>query len=240
MVRLMWQMCQVTKREGRVTKGGVFMVQQSLGAGSIESLVADPRNLEVRELGQVPEPLVEALRAQMQKLVEAPNFIQNLVQIERLAARSRELATVIVVPMMAGGQPGSMAGVTLPGIAYNSAAYSSSNYALSPTMVQNHEQFGARAIRELVNLVPEIAGAIERAKQRANPAGLVAAIATAKERGLVELGARLESKLLEGMEDDETSEKEDKLGEHVHAHVANGVTNGSTNGASVTTPEASS
>jgi hypothetical protein len=57
------------------------------------------------------------------------------------------------------------------------------------------EQFGARAIRELVNVAPKIAEA-----WATSPEKIVAAIAAAKDKGLTALAEKLEAKLL-GLED---------------------------------------
>jgi len=80
--------------------------------------------------------------------------------------------------------PGAISGITLgsPTTTPNIAA-------------TNPEQFGARSVRELVNMVPEIAANVARAL-RQSPVAIVEAIAKAKEHGLTDLAAQLQANLL--------------------------------------------
>jgi hypothetical protein len=138
----------------------------------------------LREIRPLAPALVEALRAEFLKLIEDPMFIERLSTIEQLAARGRDLAVTL----------GDLGGLTSP------TGYS--GVPLMPSVpYPNSEQFGARAIRELVGLAPDIASRV--AKVFKSPEALINAIASAKEKGLDSLAAKLEAKLLASVDGEE-------------------------------------
>jgi hypothetical protein len=175
-------------------------------------------NAEVRE---VPKELTESIRAEFKRLLEGDDFIQNLTTIEKLAARSRELILTISVPpgMLrgGGGNPMMSSPTVYPTVYQDNIGAMVLGSNVSGT-VSSPEQFGARAIRQLVELAPEIAETIGKAIN-GGPAGLVKAICVAKVNGMEALAAKLEAKLL----------GEDAPEESEHEH---------TNGAIVAQPEA--
>jgi len=138
----------------------------------------------------VPPALVASLRAEFQALVDG-KLEDNLIQIERLAARARELCGVISGldqrVHVRGGQLGE----------YNSNSYGVSYGvgAIPLPASSNPEQFGASAIRQLVNSAPDVAARFAEAFSN-SPARQVEAIATARSRGLSSLADKLEARLL--------------------------------------------
>jgi hypothetical protein len=169
------------------------------------------------EMRPIPKELTEALRAEFARLIEGDRFLENLALLENLARTTRGLTmTIGVVPK--GSAPQSpQAGVYMAG-----GNVWTGPVPNGPIGTKYAEQFGARAIRELVTLVPEIAAKVAQSL-RQSPANLVEAIHSAKEKGLVELAAKLEAKLLDAIDDVEPAPVP---AVHDHPH-----TNGTTNGA---------
>jgi hypothetical protein len=152
-----------------------------------------PKLLEIKPM---PKELVDAIRAEFRKLIEDPDFIGKLTTIERLASSTRDLALTLGDPSsdaLRGRAGGFVNGIATSG----TTLYGSDSYSV-PAMSNPYaapEQFGARAIRELVGLAPTIAAAAANWKQ--TPTSLVEAIGKAREQGLKELAEKLETKLSE-------------------------------------------
>lgn len=145
----------------------------------------------LREVRPLAPALVEALRAEFHKLIEDPLFVEKLASIEQLAARGRELAVTL------GDLAGHAAPATASGNFMVGGIVPNPNYGYA---AGNPEQFGARAIRELVGLAPDIAERVAKAFRSTE--SIVCAIASAKEKGLDGLAAKLEAKLLASLDDD--------------------------------------
>jgi hypothetical protein len=175
----------------------------------------------LREVQPMAKELVEALRAEFLKLVQDEKFIERLATIEALAARGRELAITL-------GDVGDLVALNRPG----APGLGASSY-IAPNMMEGSmigtigpnptgwmagpEQFGARAIRELVGLAPEIATRVAKAFQ--SPTSVVKAIAEAKAQGLEALAAKLEAKLLDACDLDPSPE-EPRPEAHAHPEPA--------------------
>ncbi len=158
-------------------------------------LTAAPRRPTM--LKPLPKELVEALRSEFRRLVEDPHFIDNLLVLGQLAANGHALASTL------GGMPrprsdrwGSATNINGGQPIYNGSDSEMESYGLHP---QNHEQFGARMLREIVALAPSVAVAHAKA-QAQSPAALVEAIALAKDKGLTAMVEALEKKLLDSLE----------------------------------------
>jgi hypothetical protein len=157
----------------------------------------------IGEMKPLPKELVDALRAEFRRLIEDEKFMENLTTLERLASHARDLAMTLGVPDAVVRGPRGGAQVAMGGF-YDTAQGTQGNSTFSMNPSGNPEQFGARAIRELVGLAPDIASRIGKAL-RQTPASVVDAITKAKAEGLTELAAKLEAKLLDaigGGEDD--------------------------------------
>lgn len=147
-------------------------------------------------------PILEALRVELRRLVDG-DLDANLVPIEQVAARGRELLMTLKAPearVMRGHHPGA------PLLASNVGSYStgsglvggwagdSGGISQYPPMV-SPEQFGATAIRQMVNLIPDAVATVVRGITQ-SPERLVAAITAARERGNDALAEKLEARLL--------------------------------------------
>jgi len=138
---------------------------------------------------KLSEAVVTSLRAEFRALVDG-DLDDNLLQIEHLASRTRELFLTLK-----GGEQHMYA--RRSPYSANVASYSSPMVWNGSGAVggQNVEQFGAVAIRQIVENVPEVASRIAEAITN-SPARQVDAIATARREGLVDLADRLEKRLL--------------------------------------------
>lgn len=136
----------------------------------------------------VSPALVAALREEMKQLVEG-DFAGNLPQIAKLAQKAQDL--FVTIRANGASMPSSMsASYAAGGVVYSGAL----NYGSNP------EQFGARAIRELVALLPEILNAN---KPRATASDLMLAIDMAEAKGKTDLANKLRDKLLTQFADDD-------------------------------------
>ncbi len=145
-------------------------------------------------------PLLEALRTELRRLVDG-DLDANLVPIEQVAARGRELLMTLKAPetrVIRGRHPGSPF-VNSGGnysIASSVGAWSDGGlvqqYPVTPT---SPEQFGATAVRQMVSLVPDAIDKIVRGITQ-SPERLVLAITAARERGQDALADKLEARLL--------------------------------------------
>ena len=201
-------------------------------AGQIAAAAAEQMNTRAKvEAGvsalaprEVPKALVRAVRAELRALLDG-NLEDNLTQVEQVAVRARELFMSIRGPGAQFTRGGStQSPVMMNGAQIGTMSSYSSSGAVFPASYSNPEQFGASAIRQLVNLVPEIMSA-----QNSSPDKLMAAIVLAEEKGHDDIAKALKKKLM-----GDTAEESKKLAAHEHeAHEAhdevsgvNGVTNG--------------
>jgi hypothetical protein len=172
-----------------------------------------PNPVPLREVRPLAKEFVDVLRGEFQKLIDDPQFVEKLTTIERLAVHARELALTLgdLGPMRLGHAGQAAGEVVNPvyigpqensgyGIGFGSYSMSGGLATASP------EQFGARAIRELVGLAPEIASQVAKAFQ--TPKSIIDAIASARERGLTALADKLEAKLLARVDETEAPPSE--------------------------------
>ena len=153
------------------------------------------RDIHMRPL---PEALVNSVRTELLDLVNG-DLEKNLIAIERVAGRARELFGAIKVPSAVLHRDVPF-GVNVASYAMNPgfgtalepsgpiSAIASPNPSLMPGGI---EQFGAKALRELVNAIPEVVRSL-----RESPAAITDAIHHARSHGMSELAAKLEAKLL--------------------------------------------
>jgi len=140
---------------------------------------------------EVPKALVRAVRAELRALLDG-DLEDNLTQVEQVAVLARELFMSIRGPgaQFTRGMPTPiMTGQAVGGSMMTN--YSGGSGVVYPTSYSNPEQFGASAIRQLVNLVPEIMSA-----QANSPDKLMAAIALAQEKGHDDIARALKKKLM--------------------------------------------
>jgi hypothetical protein len=130
----------------------------------------------VRADALAPETIA-AMRAECRKLVDAEDFLNSLPLLENAARAMRQLAIVLDPAAMLAHGPKMH------------PAWMSSAYGAMVANPGNLEQFGARAIRELV-------AAMGPKKTEEDPVKLVTAIGIARERGLTGLADKLEAALL--------------------------------------------
>jgi hypothetical protein len=177
------------------------------------------RHVEQGAVRRAPEGLLAAIRLEFHKLIDGDDFPENLVQLGKLAASTRELLLTIGLP------PGILSRRERGLGSLGTGAEVEGDGSLSPFMTSSYggtggtgftdtvpsymsahrrkdpEQFGARAIRELVNLVPDVARSVADAIRPApSAADLVKAISTAKENGLGDLASVLERRLLASLD----------------------------------------
>ncbi len=146
-------------------------------------------------------PLLEALRAELRRLVDG-DLDANLVPIEQVAARGRELLMTLKAPearVIRGRHPVSP--FVNSGGNYSTASsvggWSEGGLVQQPYPLQatSPEQFGATAVRQMVSLVPDAVDKIVRGITQ-SPERLVLAITAARERGQDALADKLEARLL--------------------------------------------
>lgn len=139
-------------------------------------------------------PLMEALRKQLQTIVEKPLTPRTLVELEQTARLSRELLIVGKMPeARRTGYPGASAMLT-PMYLGDTATYEAQNplgpYVTSP----QSETFGVSVVRELVTKLPELMKAKE-AGPRETAASLIDAITAAREAKMDDVVEKLKAKL---------------------------------------------
>jgi hypothetical protein len=176
-------------------------------AGQIAAAAAEQMNTKMTaETGtnalaarEVPKALVRAIRAELRALLDG-NLEDNLTQVEQVAVRARELFMSIRGPgaqFIRGGPQTSVTGAIVNGL----TSYNGATATVYPQSYSNPEQFGASAIRQLVNLVPEILSA-----QSSTPDKLMAAIALAEEKGHHDIAKSLKKKLMGSDYSDESKQ----------------------------------
>ncbi len=153
------------------------------------------RRAAMAPVREVPPALVEALRTEMKQLVEG-DITKNVGQLINVATKAAELFQTI------RGESIELQRRRGNGLVVGGA---DSMYASGPMMAGygGPEQFGARAIRELVSLVPEILAAQKKSETSSD---LVTAIALAKAQGQDDIVAYLREKLLGPSEPKKESE----------------------------------
>ena len=184
-----------------------------------------PPTEPIQPPSRASKELIEALRAEFRGLIEGGEFPANLVTIAKFAQSARQALMTINVPaglglhrrgqqaqpgfvsMNDGGEMDSLFGAddgmgqqpTILGSSYSASNWN--NFATSNHLRRDPEQFGARAIREIVSLVPAVAETWAKAmRPPPTTASLVDAISIARTKGLEDLAARIEAKLLEGLD----------------------------------------
>ena len=136
----------------------------------------------------IPAALVEGVRAELKRLIEEPDLDKNLLSIEQIVHRTRELFVAFKAP---AARPRRNAKMYLSSPGYDSddgEAMMSDPYG---NLAPNPETFGAKTLREIMALVPSLLQA-----QRETPQALVNAIADARRAGLADVSAELEQRLL--------------------------------------------
>ena len=163
---------------GRVVT--MSMIPLQVGVPLRDQLPPKPETPEPRK---VPPALVDAVRAEMADLVQGDlEDPQALTRIEQFAQRARDLFAVV------RGQPATASAYGGANVSMNGGlvtAYNVGNY-------QNPEQFGAKAIRELVSLLPELIAM----NKKESPAEIAEAMKIAKDAGDEELHKALRDKLM--------------------------------------------
>jgi hypothetical protein len=158
--------------------------------------------------------LVESLRAEFHKLIDGDRFMENLVTIGNLSRHAYDLwRTLGVAPIASGSRPQQVG----PNYIYGDSGEQMPMAMPISVSNLNPEQFGARSIREIIGLAPELMRTWANAHK--NTAGAVVdAISKAKSLGLEDLATRLETKLMSMIEGDFEPEEEPELPEP-HQHV---------------------
>ncbi len=177
---------------------------------------ADPREL--------PRVLVEGIRDELKRLVDG-KVEDNLIQIQSVCQRANELFMVLRGATARFNQHRGPGSYPLPGVyggldssvTIGAPMVTDYGYVGSSVSPQNNpEQFGAKAIRELVSLIPEVLAAHSN-----SPEKLMAAIALAKEKGHDEIAATLTERLLGKQEKDDPNVITTRV-EHLHVALPPG------------------
>lgn len=153
---------------------------------------------------KVPAALLDAVRAEMASMLQGDiEDPQALSQIEKFAQVANTLFAVV------RGQPHVHPHVA----AYNGGAVYGGG-VVSVGGYSNPEQFGARAIRELVGLLPEIL----QSQKKESPAEIAEAMKIAKEEGDEELRLALRDKLMGKNKKDGVVEAKAIIAHEAHEH----------------------
>jgi hypothetical protein len=131
-------------------------------------------------MSPISKELLDSLRAEFRKLVDGDGFQNNLHTIARLAEHAQSIVMTLGSPVAQAGPPSIQPGFEIT--------------TLPP--MSNPEQFGAKAIRELVAVAPRLAEAFARAPND-SPEKLVEAVKKARDLGMDELAERIEARLLD-------------------------------------------
>lgn len=139
-------------------------------------------------MNTLPTELVESIRAELLKLVQAPDIDKNLVAIGKLSQRARDLFMVLKNPEAAiksrrVSELNSYSDSDSVESVFNSNVVGMSNGST--------ETFGAKAIREIIGALPSLMNA-----QNETPSALVIAASIARDRGMTDLSAEIERKLV--------------------------------------------
>jgi hypothetical protein len=135
----------------------------------LPALKYKPQKKDIK-YGPAPKQLVDAVRAEMLKLVKAKDFEDQLGTIGRLANQAGDLLMCLKTPEAVMKNEH---GIVVPGVL---------------SAPSNVETYGATMIREIM-------GAVQSQGKKDSPEDLVRAIALAREHGMTDLSAELEVKL---------------------------------------------
>jgi hypothetical protein len=178
---------------------------------------------------KIAEAVIEALRAEFRSLVDG-NLDDNLTQIEQLASKTRELFLT-----MKGPESRMMARHPMAGgpMMVQSQAYAQAvgGWAGAP----NVEQFGASAVRQVVENLPDVVSRLAEAFAN-SPARQIEAIAAARRNGMEGVAEQLEKRLLAPPAAVETHADEEEP--HPQLPIANGTNGAQTNGSAAVGAEA--
>lgn len=144
---------------------------------------------------QIPKAIVDAIRSEMKALVEAEDLDANLILLEQLAGRARELFMTFKAPhaRFTRRGPGGIGYAYAGDVSYGGSTLYTSGFPASSQFVGAPEQFGAKAIREIISILPEL---LAGRSESASPDKLVDAIAAAKKNGEEEIAKELTARLL--------------------------------------------
>jgi len=137
-------------------------------------------------MNTLPTDLVESIRAELLKLVQG-DLDKNLVAIGKLSSRARDLFMVLKNPEAA------VKGRRISSYEDGEDSYSSSGTVMSNpgSLNGSAETFGAKAIREIIGVLPSLLS-----MQNETPSSLVIAASIARDRGMTDLSAEIERKLV--------------------------------------------
>src|SRR5579884_2237056 len=144
-------------------------------------------------MSEVPEALVESVRAELLKLVQG-DLDKNFVAIGKLSARARDLFMVLKNPEAAVKGRKNVYQLSSEddyGDSDSGVSVSSSGGIIMANPSGSAETFGAKAIREIIGALPSVLNA-----QNETPSSLIIAASIARDRGMTDLSAALEKKLL--------------------------------------------
>ena len=178
-----------------VQQAATVAVAPNVYTGAPNVYTAAPQRMEVAQTGParaLPKELLEPLREELRRLIDAEAFVDNLPLLESTTRAVRHLIMTLSHQAHPAAPVGSMTG---PMGSVTFGAQGGTVFGGS-----NPEQFGARAIRELVGLAPNIAQTFAKA-MRLSPLNIIAAIASAREKGLTDLAERLEAALIGDLTD---------------------------------------
>ncbi len=140
-------------------------------------------------MNTLPTELVESIRSELLKLVQAPDIDKNLVAIGKLSQRARDLFMVLKNPEAAiKGNRWQSSGMSEES-SDGGSVFNGSNTVGMPN--GSTETFGAKAIREIIGALPSLMNA-----QNETPSSLVIAASIARDRGMTDLSAEIERKLV--------------------------------------------
>lgn len=145
----------------------------------------------------IAKELVDAMRAECRRLVEGDDFLNNLPAIENSARAMRQLVVTLQPVAALSRNPHLHPAVSTGWPPGQPSAFMVPSMPSTP----NIEQFGARAIRELVSAMSGMAGNKEPKEE--DPVKLVEAIDRARSRGLTALADRLEAAMMRAYGDAE-------------------------------------
>lgn len=150
-------------------------MMQPQSISSIEQLMANgSAKIPKREYGPAPAHLLEAIRIELKKIVDAPDLESRLGDLGRLANQADDLITLLRAP-----------DVVMLG------EHKMLNPGAIGVMPNNAETYGAQMMRQIVAAVQEY-----QKSSKETPENLAEALAVARREGMPDVAAELEKKLL--------------------------------------------
>jgi len=141
-------------------------------------------------MNALPTEFVDSIRAELLRLVQG-DLDKNLVAIGKLSARARDLFMVFKNPEAAvKGRRRQYSSDEDSEDSDSMSGYSSGALVPNPNM-SSAETFGAKAIREIIGAIPGIMNS-----QNETPSALIIAASIARDRGMIDLSAEIEKKLV--------------------------------------------